>query len=276
MVVLITGCRSGFGLLAAETIARAGHTVYAGLRDLRTADDLRARTAGLAVTPVQLDVTDPAQREQVVSEIEAKHGAIGALINNAGIATGGPLETFGEAELRKVFEVNLFALWALTARVLPKMREARDGVIINVSSMAGRSALPTMGVYAASKHAVTGMTEALRLELRPFGVRVALIEPGPYKTDIFGRNLRVSEAAQQPQASPYQELLSRMDALATKTAARGGDPQDVADRILAVMVDPNPPLWNAMGPNVPVRRVLRWGLPARLYERLIARIVYGR
>lgn len=276
MAVLITGCRSGFGLLAAETVARAGHTVYAGLRDLDTAGELRARTEGLDVTPVQLDVTDPDQREQVVADIEARHGAVSALVNNAGIATGGPLETFAEAELRKVFEVNLFALWALTVRVLPQMRAARDGIIVNVSSMAGRSALPTMGAYAASKHAVTGMTESLRLELRPFGVRAALIEPGPYKTDIFGRNLRVSEGAQQAEASPYSDLIRRMEGLAAKTGDRAGDPQEVADRILQVIADPDPPLWNPMGPNVPARRLMRWALPARLYERIIRQIVYGR
>jgi NAD(P)-dependent dehydrogenase (short-subunit alcohol dehydrogenase family) len=275
MVVLITGCRSGFGLLTAVSAAQAGHTVYAGLRDLSTDGDLKEAARGLDVTPVQLDVTDPEQREAVVSDIEARHGALGGLVNNAGIAISGAIEDFSEAELRRVFEVNVFALWALTCRVLPEMRARKSGIIVNVSSMAGRAALPTMGVYAASKHAVTGMTEALRLELHPHGVRACLIEPGPYKTDLFNRNRNICEGSQR-EDSPYRTLISGMLKLASETEVTAGDPQQVADRIIAVLGTSSPPLWNPMGPKVTARRLARWMLPGSLYEQLIRRVVYSR
>ena len=111
-VVLITGCRSGFGLLAAVGAAKRGHQVYAGLRDLDTAGDLRLATEGLAVTPVQLDVTDADQRRGVLDQILSEHGRIDGLVNNAGIAMGGFLEVLEEDEIRKVMEVNVFGVWA--------------------------------------------------------------------------------------------------------------------------------------------------------------------
>ena len=274
MIALVTGCRSGFGLRIAETLGRAGHTVYAGLRDLDTAGPLRAATAGLLVHPVQLDVTDPAQREQVVADIEARHGAVDVLVNNAGITRIGPVETFEEAELRAVLEVNLVAVWALTQRVLPAMRARRSGTVIHISSMSGRWALPTMGVYAASKHALNGLAEAMRFELSPLGVRVVLVEPGPYATDILGRNLNRSAGAADP-SSPYRALLDRMEELAGGASDGAGDPQEVADRVLSLAEHPDPPLWNPIGPRVRARRLIRWALPARVYERVVERFVYG-
>jgi len=273
VVTLVTGCRSGFGLLTAVAAGRAGHTVYAGLRDLSTAGALREACQGLDVHPVQLDVTDPAQREAVIADIEARHGALDALVNNAGIMIGGAVEEFSEEELRRLFEVNLFGLWALTRRTLPAMRGRGQGIIVNVSSMAGRAGAPSMGMYAASKHALNGMSEAMRLELYPHGVRVTLVEPGPYRTDIFSRNLQVCAAAQAAD-SPYREMLDATEAIAEAVHRRAGDPQEVADRIVALIADPNPPLWNPMGPSTWPRRLLRWLLPGRGYEALIRWLVY--
>ena len=266
MATLITGCRSGFGLLAAVSAARAGHTVYAGLRDLDTAGDLMAAAGALPVVPVQLDVTDPDQREAVIARIEAEHGALTGLVNNAGVALGGPLEEVSEAGLRRVFEVNVFGLWALTTRALPAMRQAGRGTIIQVASMAARMALPGLGAYAASKHAVAGLTESWRAELRPFGVHMVLLEPGPYKTDIFGRNRRVAEVASD---SPYAAFVARMEAKAETWTARAGDPQDIADRIVTLLADPDPTWRVPMGPTTGLRRLMRWGLPDAGWEWVI-------
>jgi NAD(P)-dependent dehydrogenase (short-subunit alcohol dehydrogenase family) len=272
MVVLITGCRSGFGLLAAVSAARAGHKVYAGLRDVDTAERLRDAARGLDVTPVQLDVTAAEQRESVVADIVERHGAVDALVNNAGIAIAGPLEELTEPEMRKLFEVNVFGLWALTNRVLPGMRAKRDGVIVNVSSMAGRMALPTLGAYAATKHAVLGMSEALRHELADHGVRVVLVEPGPYKTDILGRNRNIgSEVARQD--GPYASLIARLERMEAKVVPKAGDPQQVADRIIALLGDPNPVFRHPMGPTTEARRLARWLLPHRAFEGLIRTVI---
>lgn len=270
MVVLLTGCRSGFGLLAAVEAARRGHTVYAGLRDVSTADGLLEAAGDLPIRPVQLDVTDPVQREEVVARIEAEHGALDGLVNNAGIALGGPLEEVSEAGLRKVFEVNVFGAWALTTRALPAMRAQGRGCVIQVSSMAGRIALPGLGAYAASKFALSGMTESWRAELAPFGVQMVLLEPGPYKTDIFSRNRRVAET---PADSPYRPFIERMEAKAEQWTHRAGDAQDVADTICDLLAHPSPPWRVPMGPTVHLRRALRWTLPDRGWEALVRAIV---
>ncbi|MFT4623164.1 MAG: NAD(P)-dependent dehydrogenase (short-subunit alcohol dehydrogenase family) [Myxococcota bacterium] len=270
--VLITGCRSGFGLLAAETAARRGHTVFAGLRDLDTAGPLRERTASLDVHPVQLDVTDPAQREAVMSAIEGEHGGLHAVVNNAGVALAGPLEEIDEDELRRLFEVNVFAVWALCVRALPGMRARGSGCIVNVSSMAGRMGVPCLGAYAATKHAVSGMTESLRHEARPFGVRVVLLEPGPYKTDIFGRNRTVARRALAP-GGPYAELKAQVERMADSATATAADPQDVADRIADVLIDPNPAPRHPMGPGSVQRQVLKRVVPDRLVDWLVRRAI---
>lgn len=270
MIVLCTGCRSGFGLRIAVTAAKAGHTVYAGLRDLSTRADLDAASEGLDVRPIQLDVVQPDQRDAAIQQILSTHGHLDALVNNAGISMGGFQEQLDEAELRRLFEVNVFAPWALTKAVLPHMRERRSGAIINISSMSGTAALPGVGAYASSKFALEGMTEALRYEMRPFGVRVVLVQPGPYATDIFTRNLNVA-AATREDAGPYQFMADRLQKLLE--GRKQGDPQEVADHVTALLTHPNPKLRYPMGPTVALRRALRKLLPYPAYEAIIRRVL---
>lgn len=276
MIVLITGCSSGFGLLTAVAAARAGHTVYAGLRDPDTADALRAASAGLDITPIALDVVDPAQRAEVIRRILAERGRIDALVNNAGVALGGFLELVEEDELRRVFEVNLFAVSALIQQVLPTMRAQGSGVIVNVSSVAGHIAMPGLGAYAASKFALEGMSEALRHELRPFGVRVCLVEPGPYRTDILGRNRTMARRV-TGDAGPYAPYVARGEQLFQRVVESGsGDPQDVADAILRLIQHPSPPLRTPLGASARVRIFIKRHLPFWVIERLIQRLLAPR
>ncbi len=272
MIVLVTGCRSGFGLHIAVHAARAGHTVYAGLRDLATKDDLVVATRGLDVRPVQLDVVDAAQREAVVSQIVKEHGRIDALVNNAGVALGGFQEQIEEGELRRLFDVNVFAPFALTKLVLPHLRAQRGGVVINITSMAGRQAMPGLGGYAGSKFALEGLTEALRHEMRPFGVRVVLVEPGPYKTDIFGRNRTLAAEAER-EGGPYAAYMRRMEALLEKMEARMGDPEEVAALVTTLLTEPRPKLRYPLGPGVAARIWSRRVLPFEGVERILARII---
>lgn len=272
MIVLVTGCRSGFGLHIAVRAARAGHTVYAGLRDLATKDALVEAAAGLDVRPVQLDVLDPAQREAVVRAIVDEHGRLDALVNNAGVALGGFQEQIAEDELRRLFDVNVFAPWALTKLCLPHLRAQGEGIVVNITSMSGRQAMPGLGAYAGSKFALEGMTEALRHELRPFGVRVVLVEPGPYRTEIFGRN-RTMAAATELEGGPYAAYMRRMEALVEKMEARMGDPVEVADLVVRLLVDPRPRLRYPLGPGVPARVWSRRVLPFEGVELLVKRII---
>ena len=276
MVILITGCRSGFGLLAAVRAAQCGHTVYAGLRDLQTAGELERRSEGLDVRPVQLDVTSAADRERVVDAILAEHGGLDALVNNAGVAIGGFQEEVTEAEVRKVFEVNVFAVWSLTRLVLPHMRAAGSGHIVNVSSVAGRIALPGLGVYAGSKYALEGMTESLRHEVAPLGISVSLVQPGPYRTDMTtGPNRRVTPAAADPD-SPYAARTAHAEDLYHRFIDKMGDPQEVADRIVALLHARNPRLRHPMGPGAKARLAFRWLFPFSLWEWAIRRLTGAR
>jgi NAD(P)-dependent dehydrogenase (short-subunit alcohol dehydrogenase family) len=269
MVLLITGCRSGFGLLAAVEAARRGHRVYAGFRDLSTKAGLVEAAGDLPVFPIQLDVTDPDQRAGAVQEIMQAEGRIDALVNNAGVALGGYLEQIEEDELRRVMEVNLIALWALTNQVLPIMRGQGSGTIVNVSSISGRLALPGLGAYAASKFALEGMSEALRHEVKPFGVRVCLIEPGPYKTDILGRNRTLCRRALED--GPYRPYTEKAEQLFDNIASTAGDPMDVANEIVALCEAKRPPLRTVMGPSARLRVLLKRYGPWGLLETMIGR-----
>ena len=269
MVVLVTGCRSGFGLLLAEGAARRGHIVYAGLRDPATDGELRERTRGLDVRPVALDVTVPEQRQEAVARVLAEQGRIDALINNAGTPLGGFLEEVGEDELRHVFETNFFAPWLLTRAILPAMRAQQRGTIVMMSSRSGRSAFPALGTYAASKFALEGLSEAWRHELRPFGIDVYLVEPGPFKTDIWERNRRVSKNAFQP-GGPYERFEARIDKTFRRVAAGARDPQKVVDRTLDLLDKRGAPLRHSIGGlDQHVFEMLPFGVRERIVRTLV-------
>ena len=186
--VLITGSNSGFGLLTAATFARAGHTVHASLRNRAKSADLDALAAeGLPVKLVTLDVTDEASAKAAVAEASAA-APIDVLVNNAGFEVAGAVEHLSDASLRRQFDTNVFGLARMVRLVAPAMRQRGSGTIINVSSVAGSISAPFTGAYSASKHAVEALSESAWFELRPFGVRVVLIEPGAFQTS-FGANV---------------------------------------------------------------------------------------
>lgn len=271
MIVLVTGARTGFGRRIAVAAARAGHQVYAGLHDLaRGISDPPADLAALPITPIQLDVCDAGERAAAIAEIRARSGRLDALINNAGVAVGGFLEQLSEAEVRRQFEVNVLAVWALTREVQPMLREQRGGIVINVSSMAGRMTLPGLGIYGASKFALEGMTEALRHEMRPFGVRVVLVEPGPYATEIFDPRRPVG-ADDEAAEDPYAPLRTRIERLFA--GVKMGDPQEVADLVVSILADPRPRLRYPLGPGVFARLWMRRLLPFEIQEKVIARVL---
>jgi NAD(P)-dependent dehydrogenase (short-subunit alcohol dehydrogenase family) len=270
MIVIATGCRSGFGKLIAHEAARQGHTVYAGLRDLDTQDALMSG-APEGVIPLQLDVTHDEERRAAVERVLAEQGRIDGLINNAGIAIGGFIEQFTEEELRQVFDVNVFGAWALMKLCLPGMRERKSGIIVNLTSVAGRLANPGLGIYAGSKFALEGMTEALRHEMRPFNVRVVLVEPGPYQTDIMGRNRRMAAASDEP--SPYSPYQDQLLAMFAKMESRLGDPREVSDLCVSLLTDPAPRLRYALGPTTSARLALKRFAPFSVTEAVMRRLV---
>ncbi len=189
-VVLITGCSTGIGRGTAEQLAANGHTVYATARKVEAIADLEAK--GCRLLP--LDVNDEASMEAAVKAVEDAEGAVGALVNNAGYSQSGAVEDIPIDSIRGQFETNVFGLVRMCQLVLPKMREQRSGRIVNIGSMGGKLTFPGGGIYHATKYAVEAISDAMRFELKGFGIKVVLIEPGLIRTsfgDTAGGSLDV-------------------------------------------------------------------------------------
>ena len=212
-VVLITGSSSGIGKYTALEMARRGHRVFASMRNLESARFIRAdaRKAQLTLEILQLDVTDPASVTNAVQQVAREAGAVEVLVNNAGTASAGVVEDFTDQEIRDVFETNFFGAVRTTRAVLPALRARRSGTIIMMSSISGLRTFPFVSVYSASKFALEAISNGLRYELRPFGIRVVLIEPGNFRTRA-GSNMhfpkRTASGSGEATADPMYRTLA--------------------------------------------------------------------
>ncbi len=269
--VLITGANSGFGLLTAAAFGRAGHTVHAGLRNPAKGAALKALSdEGLPVTPVSLDVADSDSVAAAARQASAA-APIDILVNNAGFEVSGPVEHLSDESLKLQFDTNVLGVVRMVRAVAPAMRERGEGLIVNLSSVAGHISAPFTGAYSASKHALEALSEALWFELRPFGVRVALVEPGGFETN-FGANVIVEPAYGQD--SPYRPLAARFnDAMAGFRAGPPQNPQEIADIILALATERDPKLRHLAGDDarmlVPLYRSMEFeGFAGVMLQRL--------
>lgn len=205
--VLITGASSGFGKEISKLFDEKGWNVIATMRSPEKETEL---TTLSNVLVTKLDVTDKQSIQKAVATGIDKFGGIDVLVNNAGYAAFGELESASEEEIRKQFDVNLFGLIAVTQAVLPGMREKRSGVVINVSSVAGRITLPYCSLYHATKFAVEGLTESIQYELNQFGIRAKIVEPGGYKTEFAGRSMSLFNADGPEDYKPSFEHFMKM------------------------------------------------------------------
>ncbi|KTT50364.1 short-chain dehydrogenase [Pseudomonas oryzihabitans] len=234
--LFITGVSSGFGQALAREALAAGHRVIGTVR--READ----RQAFAALSPnahgVLLDVTDYARLEAVVAEVQAEHGPVDVLVNNAGYGHEGILEESPLEELRQQFEVNVFAAVAVIKAFLPAFRQRRRGHIINITSMGGTITLPGISYYCGSKFALEGISAALGQELEPFGVQVTAVAPGSFRTDWAGRSMR-----RTPRSIPdYDESFAPIRAAReAKSGKQLGDPRKAAQALLQLIAMPAPP-----------------------------------
>ena len=239
--VLITGCSSGIGAATAETLVRAGHTVYATARRTETLAALEA----LGCHALALDVTSDDSMIAAVTAVEADHGKVGTLINNAGYAEYGPIEEANLDRVRTMFETNVFGLARLTQLVLPAMRRARSGRIVNIGSMGGRITFPVGGYYHASKYAVEAISDALRVEVKPFGIDIILVEPGLIRTNFESRVNESLEmgAPAHGEETAYAGLLAASDKNTTSGYANdfmATSPEAVAAVILRAVESARP------------------------------------
>lgn len=273
-VVVITGASSGIGLLTAVELARRGHTVVATMRDLarRTRLDEAAAVAGVAerLDFRRLNVTEFDSIPGVVSEIVRDHGRIDVLVNNAGFAVAGFAEDLKLEEIRMQFETNYFGHVAMTKAVIPVMRKQAAGHIIMISSISGRAAFPVTSSYCASKFALEGWTESLRIELRSLGIRVVLVEPGAFQTDIWERNVHLGEFAASPESPNHERGQQFRDYVRNNVPKR--DARVVARLIAGIAENPNPKLRYRIGKDAHLQFWLRAILPWKVYERLVTRL----
>jgi Short-chain dehydrogenases of various substrate specificities len=250
---LITGCSSGIGRVTALAFADENWTVYATARDPEDIESL----ADAGCETAQLDVTEPDDIDRVVDRILDEHGVISCLVNNAGYGQFGPVEDVPMAQVEQQYEVNVYGPHRLIKSVLPHMRREEDGTIINVSSVAGRVAFPGGGVYCGSKFAIEAMSDALRAEVEPFDIDVAVIEPGPVKTGFTERAEDEVDAIDRSDA--YEAFYSTFE----DTQAIGGDgpgsvePERVAEDIVDAASSTKPPA------RIPVGKVAAASVLAR-------------
>jgi NADP-dependent 3-hydroxy acid dehydrogenase YdfG len=239
--ILISGCSSGIGAATAAALVQAGHTVYATARKAETLADLEA----LGAHPLELDVTSESSMLAAVNAVEAEHGQVGTLINNAGFAEYGPIEESDLELVRAMFDTNVFGLARLTQLVLPAMRRARSGRIVNIGSMGGRLTFPVGGYYHATKYAVEAISDALRVEVKPFGIEVILVEPGLIRTNFeSGMNERLEAGAARPDTdTAYGDLLAASEKNTTSSYANdfmATGPETVAAVVVKAVQSPRP------------------------------------
>lgn len=271
---LITGASTGIGEACALTLAQRGWRVFSGVRQPEDGERLR-RAGGARLFPVLLDVTDAQQIAAAVELVRAETGDAGltGLINNAGVAVPAPVEIVPIDALRHQFEVNTVGPVALTQAFLPLLRQSqRPATIVNISSVSGRIALPGIGAYAASKFALEALSDSLRVELRPWGIRMVLVEPGTIATPIWRKTISAArsmlDTIPTEQRRPYQPLIdyliSRID------PDQGITPQQVADTVITALTHPRPRARYLVGPNARLTTWIDRG-PTRLRDWLIAR-----
>jgi NAD(P)-dependent dehydrogenase (short-subunit alcohol dehydrogenase family) len=265
--VLITGCSTGIGRAAAERLARAGMTVYATARRPESIEDLKA--AGCRT--LALDVTDEGSMRAAVEEVERAEGAVGALVNNAGYSQNGAVETVAMDDVRRQFETNVFGLLRMSQLVLPGMRRHGHGRIVNVSSMGGKLVFPGGGIYHATKHAVEALSDAMRFEVRGFGVDVVVIEPGLIRTNFAETSVG---SVPREEDGPYTEFNT---AVAAATAGAydgplgrlGGGPEAVAKTIERALTANRPRTRYKVTPSARILMAQRRLLPDRAWDRIV-------
>ena len=242
-VWFITGCSSGFGLLLAHELLRRGDRVIATARDASKLDDLLTLYPDTART-FMLDVTKPAEIESVARLALTAFGHVDVLVNNAGYGVNGAIEEVAEDEFEPMFQTNIYGLIRTTRAFLPHFRERRTGHIFNLSSIGGLIGGAGWGFYNTTKFAVEGFSEALAGEMKPLGVHVTVIEPGPFRTDFLGRSGKLA-ATELPEYA--QTAGKAREYLRTQAGKQPGDPQKAVEAIIAVADSPEPPLHLILG-----------------------------
>lgn len=267
--VLITGCSTGIGRATALRLHKAGLPVYATARRLETLEEL----AGAGMTTLQLDVTDENSMSLAVKRIADEHGAVGTLINNAGNAVYGAVEDVALDTARSSFETNLWGAVRLSQLVIPGMRAQKSGRIVNISSIFGKFSPPGSAIYNAAKHAVEAYSDAMRLELAPFGVKVSLVEPGPVRSEFFATSMMLFAGSQEPVYADFYTALANQAIELHEGKGRIGGMMVTTDQVAAVIekaaTSANPKARYSAGRLSRGMLTLRRFMPDTMFDRVV-------
>lgn len=266
--VLITGCSSGIGRSSAELLAEQGWEVYATARRPDAIADLEAK----GCRTLALDVTDEKSMVAAVRAVEEEHGAVGALVNNAGYGLHGAVESTSLDDARRQFDTNFFGLVRLTQLVLPAMRKQRRGRIVNMSSMGGKLTFPGGGFYHASKHAVEALSDALRYEVRPFGIDVVVVEPGLIKTEFVGNAVDTVDTDDEVYGAFNEGIARRIESAYDGPLAKAAVGPEAVARVVAKSLSATTPKTRyIVTPGARMMLVVRRLLPDRAFDAVLRR-----
>jgi NAD(P)-dependent dehydrogenase (short-subunit alcohol dehydrogenase family) len=240
---LITGCSTGLGRALAQTVLAHGHNAVVTARNVKAVRDIAADFPDTALA-LPLDVTDKEQISTAVQQAQARFGGIDVLVNNAGYGYRAAVEEADDADVRQLFDTNLFGAVDMIRAVLPDMRAKQTGAILNISSIGARISPAGSGYYSATKAALEGLSGSLHKELQPLGISVTAIEPGAFRTDFAGRSLTQSSTAIPDYAETAGRRRKEND---TVHGTQPGDPVKAAEAIIAVVESPNPPSLLVLG-----------------------------
>jgi len=271
-VVIVTGASAGIGEATVRMLAAAGANLVLVARRKDRLDQLKKEIekGGTRALGVTADVTSAGDRERIVQTTMSEFGRIDALVNNAGYGQRGPIEMVPVEAIRQNFETNLFSLIALTQLVIPIMRNQASGRIVNVSSVAGRVARPLSSVYDATKHALEAVSDGLRGELAPFGIKVVIIEPGFIITEFLDVANGVSKETLE-NLGPYRESFEKMSGVIQRFRKMAGRPEDIAELIFKALAARNPRMRYAGPGHARVGLAAKRFLPARLFDYVLSR-----
>jgi NAD(P)-dependent dehydrogenase (short-subunit alcohol dehydrogenase family) len=241
-VAVVTGSSSGIGFETSLTLARSGIFTYATMRNIGKGASIKtvATKEGLPIRVAQLDVTEDGSINDAVHSIISDVGKIDVLVNNAGYGLNGAFEDLAMEEIKAQFETNLFGVIRVTQAVLPIMRKQKSGIIINISSAAGRFGYPGESAYVSTKFAIEGLSESMEYELEPFGIRVVLVEPGPIRTNFADGMVAAKKS--QDRISPYAEFMKKLNAVLASIRENASSPDLVAKVVLKAVTSENPSL----------------------------------
>ena len=266
-VWFITGASTGFGRLLAEEVLRRGERAIATARDVAKVEDLEQKYPGHA-RALALDVTRPDEIASVAEKAIAAFGHVDVVVNNAGYGVNGAIEEVTEEEFEPMFQTNIYGLIRTTRAFLPHLRERRSGHILNFSSIAGLVGSPGWGFYNTTKFAVEGFSEALAAEMKPFGVHVTVIEPGPFRTDFLGRSGKTAA-----RAIPGYEVSAgkAREYMKTQNGKQPGNPQKAVEAAVAVVDSPTPPVHLILGKIALTRfrnKIAQWQEEIAAWEKV--------